>query len=142
MIFQVLPHSGASTWAARYNTGLLITLMPERHSHFFSASTALSLLHGAGNKPSATDVTKDAEEEGWAFLSGISGMSHIQCTFTGQSDNCFGRVVSILLQPDVQQCTPHTKTGGKQKKGQKKKKKILIRHQVTENKKLSIHLTA
>ena len=42
--------------------------------------TALSLLHVAGNKPSATDVTKDAEEEGWAFFSGISGMSHVPCT--------------------------------------------------------------
>ncbi len=140
MIFQVLPHSGASTWAARYNTGLLITLMPERHSHFFSASTALSLLHGAGNKPSATDVTKDAEEEGWAFLSGISGMSHIQCTFTGQSDNYFGRVVTFAAR-----CTAvHTshKNREKTKKETEKEKKILIRHQVTENKKLSIHLTA
>jgi len=44
-------------------------------SHDLSGgSTALSLLHGAGNKPSSTDVTKDAEEEGWAFFSGISGM--------------------------------------------------------------------
>ncbi len=63
--------------------------------------TALKLLHVAGNKPSATDVTKDAEEEGWAFLSGISGMSYTQCTFTGQSDNCFGRGFFSLLQPDA-----------------------------------------
>lgn len=42
-------------------------------------------LHVAGNKPSATDVTKDAEEEGWALFSGISGMSPVQRTLTGQS---------------------------------------------------------
>ena len=42
-------------------------------------------LRVAGNKLSATDVTKDAEEEGWALFSGISGMSPIQRTLTGQS---------------------------------------------------------
>lgn len=31
----------------------------------------------AGNKPGAADVSKDAEEEGWAFLSGIAGKLHL-----------------------------------------------------------------
>lgn len=28
----------------------------------------------AGNKPSAADVTKDAEEEGWSLINSVAGM--------------------------------------------------------------------
>ena len=38
------------------------------------------LLPYAGNKPSAADVTKDAEEEGWSLFSGVAGM-HCQAAY-------------------------------------------------------------